>query len=127
SRLGGMIMSHTRNHACRTIWRKLRPGLLLLALATGAGCSREEAGSALSSYDYGPIQPTLTSIEIQPADHQSPVNEFIYYSATGTYDDGSSRELKELCDWKSSTRKVASFAIRKNKSNVGRPITNTAG
>jgi len=60
----------------------------------------------------GPVfaQPALVSIEVTPADSQIPaLGQTQQFTATGTYDDGSSADITESVTWSSTDTSVATI------------------
>ncbi len=57
----------------------------------------------------GPVQPTpdLVSIAVTPADLSVPLGAAVLYTATGSFSDGSSRDITSTASWSSSNPLVA--------------------
>ena len=66
----------------------------------------------------------LTNISILPAASSIPVNTSQQFTATGTYSDGSSRDLTALVIWTSSAAGVATIDVSGIATGVGAGTTN---
>jgi len=82
-----------------------------LATAMGAGVTTLTAGSgkmqAAATVDVTSAAANLVSIAVSPAASSLPVNASQQYTATGTYNDGSTSDLSALVAWSSSSVSIA--------------------
>ena len=79
---------------------------LVTGVASGAASITAKSGTFTSSAAItvsGGTSVTLTAIAISPASPSIPINTTQQLTATGSYSDGSSRDLTSLVTWSSST------------------------
>ena len=79
---------------------------VVTGVASGAATIAAKSGAFTSSAAItvtGGPSPTLTSIAISPASPSIPINTTQQLTATGSYSDGSNRDLTNLVAWSSST------------------------
>ena len=78
----------------------------LLTVASGAATITAKSGTFTSSAAItvnGGTSVTLTAIAISPANPTIPINTTQQLTASGSYSDGSSRDLTNVVAWSSST------------------------
>jgi Bacterial Ig-like domain (group 2) len=84
-----------------------------LATAMGAGVTTLTASSgkmqAAATLDVTSAAANLVSIAVSPAASSLPVNASQQYTATGTYNDGSTSDLSALVAWSSSSVSIATI------------------
>jgi trimeric autotransporter adhesin len=82
--------------------------------AVGAGTVMVSATSgkfsASATLQITSAATNLTSIAVSPAASSLPVNTSLQFAATGTYKDGSSRDLTALVNWASSSTAAATIS-----------------
>jgi len=83
-------------------WRKFVPSFLLLLAACGGG-----GGGAGGGGGSGGGQLTLTSLAISPSNPTLVEGTAVSLALTGTYSDGSTRELAPAASWVSNMQTVA--------------------
>ncbi len=79
---------------------------VVTGVASGAASITAKSGTFTSSAAItvsGGTSVTLTAIAISPASSTIPINTTQQFTATGSYSDGSSRDLTSLVTWSSST------------------------
>jgi uncharacterized protein YjdB len=85
---------------------------VVTGVASGAASITAKSGAFTSSAAItvtGGTSPSLTSIALLPASPSIPINTTQQLTATGSYSDGSSRDLTNLVTWSSST--IASATV----------------
>ncbi len=91
--------------------------LLILAACGGGGSSSSNSNS--SGVTPPPVTPTLSSLQISPAKISLGPGASQQFKATGTYSDGSSRDLSSSVQWSSSDGTVASVSTSGVATAVG--------
>jgi len=91
--------------------RSLFFAAVLLTLAIGAGCTGFF------------VNPTLSSLSIGPQDQTITVPNTLQMSATGTYSDGSTKDLTGKVSWSSGTTSCATI----NSSGLVSPVKSITG
>jgi trimeric autotransporter adhesin len=91
--------------------RSLSLGVALLVMALGAGCTGFF------------VNPTLSSIAIGPQNQTITTSSTLQMSATGTYSDGSTKDLTGKVAWSSSTASCATI----NGSGLIQPLSSVIG
>lgn len=91
--------------------RKLRLIAAVVSLAIAGGCTGFFVNPTLSSIAIGPQDPTITTAQTQQM------------SATGTYSDGSTKDLTGKANWSSGTTSCATIS----PSGLVSPVKTVAG
>jgi len=97
----------------RSLRRKLLSVSTVLALSIAVGCTGFFVNPTLSSLAIGPQTPTLTANPVQT----------LQMSATGTFSDGSTRDLTGKVLWGSATPTCAAIS----KSGLVTPLSTVTG
>lgn len=93
--------------------RKLSLIAVLLALGVGAGCTGFFVNPTISSLAIGPQSQTITANPVQT----------LQMSATGTYSDGSTKDLTGKVSWTSSATSCATIS----KAGLVTPVSSVTG
>ena len=96
-------------------------GGLATALAPGNANISASLNGVTGSAPLNVSSLTLTSIALSPATASLAPASTLYYSATGTYNDGSTRNITNAVTWSSSTSNVATI------SSVGQVMGQSTG
>ena len=97
----------------RSFRRELLSVSVFLSLAIAVGCTGFFVNPTLSSLAIGPQTPTITANPVQT----------LQMSATGTYSDGSTKDLTSKVLWSSATPTCALIS----KSGLVSPLTTVSG
>lgn len=87
-------------------------GATIVATGVGGGSTTIRAGSDtyIGSTGLTVTQPPLTSIAVTPANASLPKNSTLQYTATGTYNDGSTQNITSSVTWTSTNTGIATIA-----------------
>ncbi len=111
--MGSYSDGSTKDLSSSATWTSSDPNVatvsaagVVTGVASGAATIAAKSGAFTSSAAItvsGGTSPNLTSIAVLPANPSIPVNTTQQLAATGSYSDGSSRDLTNLVTWSSST------------------------
>src|SRR6266567_8237958 len=83
---------------------------ILLACVCGVGCGTGSGSTNGSGSGGGNSQPVLGSITVAASQLSIPLNGTQQFTATGSYSNGSGKDLSSLVTWISSSPSVANVS-----------------